>query len=223
MRTIDLKNRKIDYDSLLKFGFTYENDNYIYKEKILNNEFEVLITIDNNIVTTKLVEIDFNDEYMLIDNNDAVGEYVGLVKDTYQIVINKFLDKCTIKEIYKSINSKKIVEYVKNTYNVSLEFLWEKYDDAGIWRNKNNNKWFGLIMTVVGNKIGIESDDKIEILNVTYQKDKINAIIDNVNIFPGYHMNKKSWITIRLDNNFDIKKIVELVDNSYNIIDGSKR
>ena len=58
---------------------------------------------------------------------------------------------------------------------------------------------------------------EIEVINLRYQKDKIDNIIDNKSIFPGFHMNKKSWITIKLDGSIKIDKIYELIDNSYNI------
>lgn len=42
-------------------------------------------------------------------------------------------------------------------------------------------------------------------------------MIDNEKIFTGYHMNKDSWITIKLDNSIKTKIIFELIDNSYNL------
>ena len=60
------------------------------------------------------------------------------------------------------------------------------------------------------------------LLDLRYQKDEIDKIIDNKKIYPGYHMNKKSWITINLDNTVNINKIYKLIDNSYNLIVGNK-
>lgn len=37
---------------------------------------------------------------------------------------------------------------VRQEYNDELEFLWEKFDDIAIWRNKQYNKWYGLIMKI---------------------------------------------------------------------------
>ena len=57
----------------------------------------------------------------------------------------------------------------------------------------------------------------IDIIDLRYQKDKIKEIIDYDKIFAGYHMNKDSWITIKLDGSVKTEKIFELIDNSYNI------
>ncbi|MFR2768113.1 MAG: MmcQ/YjbR family DNA-binding protein [Thomasclavelia sp.] len=45
----------------------------------------------------------------------------------------------------------------------------------------------------------------------------MHKIIDNNRFYPGYHMNKNNWITIKLDNSVETKKIFELIDNSYNL------
>lgn len=65
--------------------------------------------------------------------------------------------------------------------------------------------------------MGIESDKIIEIIDLRYQKDKIKEIVDKQKVFTGYHMNKNSWITIKLDGSVKIEKIFTLIDNSYNI------
>ena len=57
----------------------------------------------------------------------------------------------------------------------------------------------------------------VDIIDLRYSKDKIKEIVDNEKIFEGYHMNKNSWITIRLDGSLETDKICELIDNSYNI------
>lgn len=38
---------------------------------------------------------------------------------------------------------------------------------------------------------------------------------------PGYHMNKKYWITMLLDGTVSEAKILDFLDMSYDLIDGS--
>ena len=72
-------------------------------------------------------------------------------------------------------------------------------------------------MTIKASKLGINSDDNIEVIDLRYDKDTINDIIDNKKIYPGYHMNKSSWITIVLDNSMSTLDICKLIDNSYEL------
>ena len=152
------------------------------------------------------------------------GEFVGTVRDEYEKKLQDIIDKCSNSNIFKSSQTKEIIEYVNNKYDDELEFLWEKYDNNAIWRNKLNRKWYAVILTITEEKLKIESKKEIEIIDLMYQKDKICDVIDNIKIYPGYHMNKKSWLTIKLDNSMRTDEIIKFIDNSYSLsIEGKSR
>lgn len=217
-----LKNKTIDYNKLLEYGFVKEDEQYIYKTYISDNQFEVNIVISEKEKYSKLIDLESNMEFVLVDVESVEGQFVGNLRQDYEKIIEDVITKCTSKEVFKSNQAKEVIEYVEQRYGDKLEFLWEKFDDNAIWRNDQNNKWYALLLTVSKRKLGIESDDIVEIIDLRYQKEEIVRIIDNKNIFPGYHMNKKSWITIKLDNSVDIKQIYKLIDNSYNLSIGNK-
>ena len=77
-------------------------------------------------------------------------------------------------------------------------------------------------MIVSESKLGLNSDEKIEVMDLRYPKGKTIDVIDNKNILPGYHMNKNSWITIKLNNSIDLKRIYQLIDKSYQLSVGNK-
>jgi len=213
----ELKNKAINYDALLKYGFHKENEMYTYKTKIYNNQFEVYVIFSKEQATSKLIDIANEDEYILVDVQESTGEFVGKVREEYEKKLQDIINNCTNPNIFKSSQSKEVIKYIKEKYNDNLEFLWKKFDNNAIWRNKANNKWYGLILTISEDKLKIDSADEIEIIDLRFQKEEVDNIVDNINIFPGYHMNKKSWITIKLDNSVETKKIFKLIDNSYNL------
>lgn len=212
----NLKNRIILIELLEKQGFIKENNIYKYSKIILDNKFIVKIEYQNNNLTSKLIEIEFNDEYLQADS-PSIGEYSNNIKKEYERVLDEVIKNISIKDIFKNVQTKKIIKYIQNKYNDSLEFLWEKYDDNAVIRNNINNKWYALIMKVSEDKLGINSNKKQEVLNILYDKEDIKNIVDNKSIFFGYHMNKKSWITIILDGRLEINKIYKLIDNSYKL------
>lgn len=217
-----LKKRKVDYEKLDKYGFKKEQDKYIYKTKIENGEFEINVIISDKEQYSKIIEVEEKTEFTLVDIENAEGQFIGKIKQIYENIIEEILEKCTNKETVKSIQAKEIIKYIEKKYGDKLEYLWEKFDDNAIWRNKQNEKWYGIILTISKRKLGIDSDEEVEITDLRYQKEKIEEIIDNKKIFPGYHMNKKSWITIKLDNSVDTRTIYKLIDNSYNLSIGNK-
>ena len=219
MRKLDneLKNRKIDFNKLLEYGFKKEQNKYLYKEKICNNQFEIIVEVLDDSMTSKLIDAINKEEYILVDIKDSIGEFVGKVREEYYRIIQDIIDKCTSMNVFKSKEAKDIIHYIKNKYQDELEYLWEKFSENAIWRNKQNNKWYGLIMIIEENKLGIKGNKKIEIIDLRYSKEDIKNIVDNKKIFKGYHMNKNNWITIKLDGSVNLEEIYNLIDISYNI------
>ena len=224
MRNLEnkLKNRKINYEELSKYGFKKENEKYVYKTYINDSQFELNIIISDTKKYSKLIDIENEMEFALVDIEDAEGQFIGRVRQNYESIIEDIIIKCTSKEVFGNNQSKEIIKYVEQKYNDKLEYLWEKFDDNAIWRNKQNNKWYGVLLIISESKLGIQSDKMIEIIDLRYQKEKIEDIVDNKKFFRGYHMNKNNWITIKLDNSVDTETICNLIDNSYNLSIGNK-
>lgn len=225
MKNLDLllKNREFDFNKLINFGFKKLENKYIFKDKIYENQFEMIVEISDKSKTSRLIDLANEEEYILVDVEESSGEFVGKVKQEYESKLQDIINNCTNFCAFKNKQSKEIIQYIKQKYNDELEFLWEKFDDNAIWRNKQNDKWYGLLLNVSKNKLGIDSEEIAEIIDLRYQKEKIDEIVDNKKIYPGYHMNKKSWITIILDESLDIKEIYKLIDNSYNLSIGNKK
>ena len=122
---------------------------------------------------------------------------------------------------FKSSQAQELIAYVANQYGRDLEFLWERFSDNAIWRRGDNGKWFGALLTVKRNKIIPGDDDSlVEILDVRCAPDVIDFVVDKKKIFPGWHMNKRHWITIVLDGRMDMPQIYSLLDNSYELAYG---
>lgn len=219
MRSLNylLKNKLVNNNKLLKYGFKKINGNYVFKSDILNNQFEMIVTFSNGIGTSKIIDLANKEEYILVDIQDSAGEFVGKIREEYEKKLSDIIQSCTNSNVFKMKQSKELIKYVSDKYGDELEFLWEKYDNNAIWRNKINNKWFGLLMTIPKSRLGFESEEEIEVLNIRYEKGKVTEVIDGIGIFPGYHMNKQSWISIMLDNSIDTDIIFDLLDNSYNL------
>ena len=199
----------MDYEKLIKYGFIKKNNIYTYEQDIQNGEFKIIVNVSEKL-TSKIIDNTFSEEFIMVGN----GSFVNNIRKEQEKIIKDIIDKCAIKKIsqLEIVNN-----YIKEKYKDEIEYLWKKYPDDGIYRNKKNQKWYALIMKIESNKIGINSTEEITILNLMYQKEKISEIIDNKSIYPGYHMNKKSWITIILNKNVSNKLIFKLIDNSYNI------
>ena len=59
---------------------------------------------------------------------------------------------------------------------------------------------------------------KIEIINVKVPSNGVNDLLKKIGIYPAYHMNKKHWITIVLDDSLEDELLFRLVDDSYKLV-----
>jgi len=214
MRAKKISN--INVKALLDYGFIKNDNIYTYETNILNNKFKVLVNISDKL-ESKIIDNLTNEEYILVDIDTATGNYVGKIREEYENILSDIINNCTSNNKYESKQTYEIINYVKNTYHDSLEYLWKNNDKTGVARNKNNNKWYLVVMIIKAFKLGLESDEEIEIIDIRYQKDKVEEIIDNKSIFPAWHMNKRSWVTIILNSELNSEIIYSLIDNSYEL------
>ena len=212
----ELFGRKtVDIHKAILFGFVQIDSNYIYETDILDGSFllQIVITLDGNI-DTKLTEKATDDEYVLYKTN-ATGAFVGEVRKAIETILTQVADKCYSAEIFKSTQAKEIICYVRKKYGDELEFLWEKFPDNAIWRRKDNEKWYGALLTVKASKLALDENMMIEILDLRIKTEDIEATVDNQRFFMGYHMNKKHWYTLLLDGSIPTEEICRRIDESY--------
>ena len=73
-------------------------------------------------------------------------------------------------------------------------------------------------MDIPYQSLQISKEGKIDVLNLKNDSQKIQYLIDHKHYFPAYHMNKKYWISILLDNYVNIEEVKKLIDESYLIV-----
>lgn len=212
------QNRKICSEKLIPFGFSKNEKLYVYSTNIFNEQFQMNVTItEEEKIFASVIDNSSKEEYVLHLVPSAQGAFVGTVKEEYENVLKLIAEYCFEKEIFKSEDAKNIIRFVSKKYNDELEFLWKKFPDCAIFRRKDNNKWYGLILTVKKNQLGLPGAEKLEILDMRMEPEELEKIVDGKKYFRGYHMNKKHWCTICLDGSVPVKEIEKYIDKSYAI------
>ena len=211
------KDKKANRNKLLQFGFSEYGNKYVFKTN-LSEGFELTVEcIIPDIIKTELKELETEEIYTL-HLTDSEGEFVGKIREKYFKILNEISEKCFDTDIFQTKQAKDVISYIKEKYNDEIEYLWEKTPNNGIARRKDNKKWYLVILTVPKNRFGFDSDELVEVINLKVDKSKMQDILTDSNIYPAYHMNKKSWISIILDGNLDIEKIYHLIDKSYILV-----
>jgi predicted DNA-binding protein (MmcQ/YjbR family) len=110
-----------------------------------------------------------------------------------------------------------IIKFVSTLGNVQIDSPFEKFPDYVVFRHKDTDKWFGLVMTVEKRKLGINDDNSLDVINVKADPEIISILKQSSGYLPAYHMNKNHWITILLDGSIEEKQIENLIKDSYNL------
>lgn len=209
------KRKTVDIPKAVTFGFIQNNRDYVYETDVLDGTFplQIIITPDGN-VDTNLIEKATEDEYVLYKTS-ATGAFVGEVRKAIEAILIQVAKHCFNTEVFKSTQAKEIICYVSEKYGDELEFLWDKFPDNAIWRRKDNEKWYGALLTIKASKIALDRDTTIEILDLRIKPEDIETTIDNKRFFMGYHMNKKHWYTLLLDGSIPTEEICRRIDESY--------
>ena len=110
----------------------------------------------------------------------------------------------------------KVYDYVKTKYRSEIESLWMRYPSYGVFRHKDNQKWYGIIMDIPRSKLGLPGDETVDVLDIKpgdlFLRD---LLLKQDGFFPGYHMNHGSWISVVLDGTVEFEEIRGLIDRSF--------
>lgn len=209
------KGYQVKTEKLLTYGFSKEKDTYIFTKKIVHDTFQVTIEIKSNgTVKGKIMDLTFNEEYTNYRISWQTGEFVNQIRRIFEDILLDIRTKCYKRQYFKTEQANRIAKAIASKYGDIPEFPWDKGVEAGVFRNADTKKWYGLIMHIDKSKITKESGN-VDVLNVKLKENEILELLKKKGFYKAYHMNKKSWITILLDDTLCDEEIMRYVDESY--------
>ena len=215
MKIIDVEKYNFSKEQLKGFGFKEEAEKLVYRKEILDSSFLIEIVFVNSQLLIEVYDLEFDEIYSLFSVESAIGETVQNIREHVENLLSSILG---LADESGKISSE-VIDYCNNKYGGNHINPFKKHPDILAMVNEKN-KWYALLLDVEYNKLNKNTDitTKVKILNLKYPTDNISDIIDNQNIFPAYHMNKKHWISVVLDKNIKLETIKELIDISYSLV-----
>lgn len=223
------RKKRVVFERLVPFGFVKSETGYDYREKIFNGDFEVWLHISaGGQVSGKVMDTDLGEEYLALHVASASGNFIRQVREAYQDVLERVADVCYEALPFASDQMNRLANHLKATYGDDFDHPFEKYPDIVSYRYPENQKWYGLVMTLARGKLNlgeeqwsqVELEQKIEVINIKVNPEKMSDLLTTAGIYPSYHMNKKSWVTVVLDETVSDDLLFSLVDNSRALVTG---
>lgn len=113
------------------------------------------------------------------------------------------------------MNRTELFAWVRAQYDTEPDYPWK--DTNAVLRHKDNNKWYGVVLTVPAEKIGLPGGEMAELLNIKSEPELIGSLRQRDGFFPAYHMNKERWISVMLGGPTEDEEIKALLAMSYEL------
>ncbi len=211
------KKSEVNLDKLIKYGFKKEGNIYKYQTNFMNDDFSAIITFDNNKIEGKVYDLLNDLEYLNLRLINSTSSFINKVQNNYIDILNDIKKNCFNEKYFIFNQTNRITNYIINKYHDYPEYLWKDSPNFGVFRNKKNSKWYGIIMNINRKKLD-NYDLEVEIINIKLEPSKISELIKKNGFYLAYHMNKKYWISIILDDTICDNEIFKLIDESYTLV-----
>lgn len=198
-------------DKLLAFGFQKEDNTYIYKKKIMDDQFEIVLTY-SDILTGKIYDLSFEEEYTNFRIENTTSAFVNTIKNEYENLCIEITQSCCSNTNFESDQANRISQLIQEKYHISPEFIFDKFPDLGVFRIQK--KWFSIIMPIEE----FNGMHQIEVINVKCKPEQLDTLFTMDGIYEAYHMNKKNWISIVLNDTIDDQTIMDCIIQSYHLV-----
>ena len=213
------KRYRPDVERLLAFGFIEDNGRFTYTKEAHEMTYHVIV--DGQKVTGQVLD-EFGEDYSVFRLRRKLGTFAADIKADYTAFLETIRDQCFNRVPFIADQTNRIVSQIKEVLGDDPEHLFEKNQDIAVFRH-GSQKWYAIIMVVEKKKLeGCTGDEEVEVMNVKLPEERVATLIEQEGYYRCYHMNKKKWLTIILDDTLDDETIMDLIKTSYILTSGHK-
>lgn len=212
-----LKKKRPVMTKLSENGFIRTDHGWLRQEDILDHAFTVSVLINDHGVFCSCTDPETNEEYLPIRLSGQLGSYASAVREAYCAVIQHIADTCFEDMPFIFPQANRISAWIYRTYHDEPTYPFHSKgmeSDAGFLVN---GKWYALILHISREKLGFDSREEVEILNL--KNNDVAALAEKEGIWPAYHMNHTAWLSITLDDTLSDQEIEDLIRISHALVE----
>lgn len=211
---------RVQFDKLEPFGFQRQQSKYVYREKVMEDQFEVVIEINAaGQLSSYIWDCEMEEVYTAHLVTAPAGAFVGQVREAYKAVLDKVKENCYIALPFSQAQSNRLAQYIKEQWGDLPDYPFAKLPEYGTFRHPANGKWYALIGQMKRSQLGGSRDQsEVEIINLKVDHREIAEYLSRPGIFPAYHMSKKNWVTIVLDGTVSDEDLFVLLAYSRQLV-----
>lgn len=196
-----------------EYGFVENQGIWNYDLTILEGDFLMVVTVEDGDLSFQVYDQETGDLYPQVHMESMRGTFVGSVREACLEVLYGIRKACFEVQEFLCPQTKRIMALVQEKYGNQLEYLWEKSPDTAVLRHEDNQKWYAVLMKISWEKLDKAQEGQVEVVNLKH--DQVADLLHEKGIYPAFHMNKRYWISVPLDDTIADEKVLELFDRSY--------
>ena len=206
---------KPDYEKLRSFGFEEKDGVFTYKRVTMNGAFECVVRVKRDgTVFGDMIDTETEEEYLPLHLRIADNTYANLVRSAYLEVLEEIAAKCFLRTDFLYAQTERIAAFIKEEFGEEPDHPFEDFEGI-VFRNKQSRKWYALVASVQKGKLDKTEDKTLtEVMNLKVPAEYMEELLEMKGIYPAYHMNKKSWITVEMNDSVADPVIEHLVERS---------
>ena len=198
-----------------EYGFVEKQGVWTYSCQILQGDFVMTVSITADNVSFQVFDQETGDLYPQVHMESMRGTFVGTVREACLEVLYGIRKACFEVQEFLCPQTKRIMALVQEKYGNQLEYLWEKSPDTAVLRHEDNQKWYAILMRISWDRLDKGREGLVEAVNLKH--DQVSDLLVKKGIYPAFHMNKRYWISVPLDDSSSDEEVLELIEKSWNL------
>ena len=196
-----------------EYGFIENQGVWTYSSTILQGDFLMMVTVEDGDLSFQVYDQEPGELYPQVHMESMRGTFVGTVREACLDVLYSIRKACFEVQEFLCPQTKRIMAFVQEKYGNQLEYLWEKSPDTAVLRHEDNQKWYAILMRIPWDRLDKGRDGLVEAVNLKH--DQVADLLSQNGIYPAFHMNKRYWISLPLDDTLTDEKVLELFERSW--------
>ena len=209
------KSYQFNQEKARVYGFVENSGVWIYSCQILQGDFVMTVSVTATDVCFQVFDQETGDLYPQVHMGSMRGSFVGNVREACLEILYQIRKACFDVQDFICPQTKRIMTQVQEKYGNQLEYLWEKSPDTAVLRHESNKKWYAVWMKISWDKLEKGREGQVEVVNLKH--DQVADLLSNKGIYPAFHMNKRYWISVALDDTLLDEEVLELIERSWNL------
>ena len=196
-----------------EYGFLENKGVWTFSSTILHGDFLMRVIVVDGDLSFQVYDQETGDLYPQVHMESMRGTFVRSVREACLEVLYDIRKSCFEVQEFLYPQTKRIMTRVQEKYEDQLEYLWEKSPDTAVLRHDDNQKWYAVLMKISWEKLDKSREGQVEVINLKH--DQVADLLVEKGIYPAFHMNKRYWISLPLDDTLSDEQILELFERSW--------